>query len=88
VGRFSLIATVRHLYRTNPSFTVYWTWATLLTACATVYLALVASWIALLTLALCVFAVGVLAGGAMYGKGTPVNAFRALAALMRWRDQR
>jgi hypothetical protein len=67
VGRFSLIETVRHLYRTNPSFTVYWTWATLLTACATVYLAVVASWIALLTLARCVFAVGVLAGGAMYG---------------------
>ena len=76
---------LRELGRTNPSFTVYWTGNVLICAGATLYLAVVASWIALLMLALCIFSVGVIAGAVFYGKGTLRNAIRALWHLMSGR---
>jgi hypothetical protein len=76
-----LLGRLRRLHQTNRTFSTFWRWYVVLFAGATLYLLAVGSWYFLFTLVMAVFSFCTLAAGALYGKGTPRNAARALIAL-------
>ena len=76
---------LRELRETNPRSTTYYLGLLPGFTLGTIYLAAVGSWWAIFCLVFTIFTIGVLAGAALYGKGTLRNAVRALWALARGR---